>query len=48
MNFLRQEDMIRRPLADKFLHVAIEPAMPASIPNFNFRGYGLKGLGLRG
>ena len=22
--------------------------MPASIPNFNFQGYGLKGLGLRG
>jgi len=29
-------DLPRLPLADKFLHVAIEPAMPASMPNFNF------------
>ena len=43
-------DLPRYPLAVKFLYVAIVPAnaMLASIPNFNFRGHALKGLGLRG
>jgi len=40
-------DLPRYPLAVRFLYVAIVPAMPATIPNFNFRGYGLKELGLR-
>ena len=42
-------DLPRYPLAVKFLYVAIVPANACQhIPNFNFRGHGLKGLGLRG
>jgi len=28
--------LLRRPLGDKFLNGAIVPALPTSIPNFNF------------
>ena len=38
-NFISYWDMegvLRRPLADKFLYVAIVPPNPTSVPNFNF------------